>query len=145
MRAGIPLTLIVDSMAGHFMSQGRIHKVLVGSDRIAGNGDIANKIGTYMLAVLARENNIPFYAVAPTSTFDSSITDGREIVIEERNQEEVTTIKGHQIAPFEVTAANPAFDVTPAEYITAIICEKGILYPPFDVNIAQSLKSGEDH
>jgi len=127
----IPVTLITDSMAGYFMSQGKINCVIVGADRIAANGDIANKIGTYTLAVLAKENNIPFYIAAPTSTIDPSLSSGAEIPIEERSPEEVTHIQGIPIAPEGVNAANPAFDITPHKYITAIITEKGIIREPF--------------
>jgi len=132
MQENIPVTLITDSMAGYFMSQGKVDCVIVGADRIAANGDTANKIGTYTLAVLAKENGIPFYVAAPTSTIDLSLNSGAEIPIEERNSEEVTSIKGIRLAPKGVAAANPAFDVTPHKYITAIITEKGIvrkLYP----------------
>ncbi len=132
---GIPVTLICDNMAGYFMKRGVIDCVIVGADRIALNGDTANKIGTYMLAVLAKENKIPFYVAAPVSTIDFTIADGNSIPIEERKPEEVTHIKGIRIAPEGVNVANPAFDVTPAEYITGIITERGVLYPPFDESI----------
>lgn len=122
----IPTTLITDSMAGYFLSQGKVDCVIVGADRIAANGDTANKIGTYSLAVLAFENRVPFYVAAPTSTIDLNINSGVEIPIEERNPEEVTSIAGIRIAPEKVKVANPAFDVTPHRYITAIITEKGI-------------------
>jgi methylthioribose-1-phosphate isomerase len=127
MQDKIPVTLITDSMAGHFMSRGKVDCVIVGADRIAANGDTANKIGTYTLAVLAKENGIPFYVAAPTSTIDLSLKSGAEIPIEERNPEEVTGIKGVRLAPAGVTAANPAFDVTPHRYITAIITEKELI------------------
>jgi len=130
-KIGIPVTLITDSMAGYFMNKGKIDCVIVGADRIASNGDAANKIGTYSLAVLAKENKIPFYVAAPTSTFDLSLSSGRRIPIEQRNPSEVTHIKGIAIAPRYVGAANPAFDVTPSKYITAIIAEKGIIRKPF--------------
>ncbi len=130
-QADIPVTLITDSMAGYFMSQGKINCVIVGADRIAANGDIANKIGTYTLAVLAKENNIPFYVACPTSTIDPSLSSGAEIPIEERSPEEVTHIQGIPIAPEGVNAANPAFDITPHKYITAIITEKGIIKEPY--------------
>ena len=126
-KAGIPVTLITDSMAGYFMSKREVDCVIVGADRIAANGDTANKIGTYTLAVLAKENNIPFYVAAPTTTIDSSLASGDEIPIEQRNQAEVTHIQGARIAPEGVAAANPAFDVTPHRYLTAIITEKGII------------------
>jgi methylthioribose-1-phosphate isomerase len=130
-KAAIPFTLITDSMAGAFMRQGRIQAVITGADRIAANGDTANKIGTYTHAVLAKENGIPFYIAAPTSTLDLSIDSGDQIVIEERQAEEVTTIQGVRIAPPDIRAANPAFDVTPHKYITAIITEKDIIREPF--------------
>jgi methylthioribose-1-phosphate isomerase len=131
MQENIPVTLITDSMAGHFLSRGKVNCVIVGADRIAANGDTANKIGTYTLAVLAKENGIPFYVAAPTSTIDLSLKSGAEILIEERNPEEVTSIRGIRLAPKGVKAANPAFDVTPHKYITAIITEKGILRKPY--------------
>jgi len=127
----IPVTLIGDSMAGHFMKQGTIDAVIVGADRIAANGDVANKIGTYTLAVLAKENGIPFYVVAPTSTIDISLTSGAEIPIEERSPEELMHICGISITPNGIKAANPAFDVTPCHYITAIITESGIIREPY--------------
>ena len=130
-QADIPVTLITDSMAGYFMNQKKIDCVIVGADRIAANGDVANKIGTYTLAVLAKENNIPFYVAAPTSTIDPSLTSGAGIPIEERNPEEVTYIQGLPIAPEGVKAANPAFDITPHNYIGAIITEKGIIKEPY--------------
>ncbi|MBA7659038.1 Methylthioribose-1-phosphate isomerase [subsurface metagenome] len=128
---GIPVTLITDSMAGYFMQQSKIDCVIVGADRIAANGDVANKIGTYTLAVLAKESEIPFYVAAPTSTIDLSLNSGDKIPIEERSPEEVTHIRGVPIAPEGVSAANPAFDVTPHSYITAIITEKGIIRAPY--------------
>jgi methylthioribose-1-phosphate isomerase len=128
---GIPVTLITDSMAGYFMNQRKIDCVIVGADRIAANGDVANKIGTYALAVLAQENNIPFYVAAPTSTVDLSLPSGAEIPIEQRDPEEITYILGTRIAPEGTNAANPAFDVTPHNYISAIITEKGIMVEPF--------------
>lgn len=127
MKEGIPTTLISDNMAGFFMSRGEISCCVVGADRIAANGDTANKIGTYSVAVLAKENNIPFYVAAPVSTFDLSMGDGSKIPIEERPAGEVTHIKGIAIAPEGVRVRNPAFDVTPARYITAIITENGIV------------------
>ncbi len=127
MQENIPVTLITDSMAGYFISRGKVNCVIVGADRIAANGDTANKIGTYTLAVLAKENGIPFYVAAPTSTIDLSLSSGEQIPIEERNPEEVTTIGGIRLAPKGIKAANPAFDVTPHKYITAIITEKGIV------------------
>ncbi len=128
---GIPVTLITDSMAGYFMHQNKIDCVIVGADRIAANGDVANKIGTYTLAVLAKENDIPFYVAAPTTTIDLSLPSGAEIPIEERDPDEVTHIQGIRIAPGEIDVANPAFDVTPHNYITTIITEKGIIKEPY--------------
>ncbi len=130
-KANIPVTLITDSMAGYFISRGEVDCVIVGADRIAANGDTANKIGTYTLAVLAKENGIPFYIAAPTTTIDLSLASGKEIPIEERSQQEVTHIQGVNIAPEGIDAANPAFDVTPHGYITAIITESGIIREPY--------------
>jgi methylthioribose-1-phosphate isomerase len=127
----IPVTLITDSMAGYFMQQRKVDCVIVGADRIASNGDVANKIGTYTLAVLAKENEIPFYVAAPTSTIDFSLSSGEQIPIEERSPEEVTHIKSVLITPEGIRAANPAFDVTPHSYITAIITEEGIMKGPY--------------
>ena len=133
----IPATLITDSMAGFLMKQGKISKVIVGADRIAANGDVANKIGTYSLAVLAKEHNIPFYVAAPLSTIDISIKNGDEIPIEERNAEEITTIRGIRVAPEGVQVYNPAFDVTPNRYITAIVTEAGVVFPPYQEGIGK--------
>ncbi|HEX9078065.1 MAG TPA: S-methyl-5-thioribose-1-phosphate isomerase [Desulfuromonadaceae bacterium] len=127
MKERIPVTLISDNMAGFFMSRGEITCCVVGADRIAANGDTANKIGTYSVAVLARENNIPFYVAAPVSTLDLSLSDGSKIPIEERHSCEVTHIKGTPVAPEGVRVRNPAFDVTPSRYISAIITENGIV------------------
>ncbi|MBM4446470.1 MAG: S-methyl-5-thioribose-1-phosphate isomerase [Chloroflexi bacterium] len=127
MQDDIPVTLITDSMAGYFINRGKVNCVLLGADRIAANGDTANKIGSYTLAVLAKENGIPFYVAAPTSTIDLSLKSGTQIPIEERDPEEVTSIGGIRLAPKGVKAANPAFDITPHKYITAIITEKGII------------------
>ncbi len=129
--AGIPLTLITDSMAGHFMQQGAVDCIIVGADRIAANGDVANKIGTYTLAVLAHAHQIPFYVAAPTSTIDLATPDGSQIPIEQRAPEEVTHLGGVAIAPVGVSAAHPAFDVTPQQLVTAIITERGVVYPPY--------------
>ena len=134
---GIPVTLITDSMAGHFMQQGQVEAAIVGADRIASNGDVANKIGTYTLAVLARENGLPFYVAAPLSTIDMSIASGDEIPIEERSSAEVTHLAGVPIAPEDVQARHPAFDVTPHRYVTAIITERGIAREPY----TESLKA----
>lgn len=142
MRAGIPVTLITDNMAGHFMKAGRIDCVVVGSDRIAANGDVANKIGTYSVAVLAHENNIPFYVAAPMSTVDFSVGSGEEIPIEERSWEEVTHPYGLQIAPEGVKVASPAFDVTPHKYVSAIITEKGVAREPYTESL-QQMREGE--
>jgi methylthioribose-1-phosphate isomerase len=128
---GIPVTLITDSMAGYFMKRGEIDCVIVGADRIAANGYTANKIGTYTLAVLANAHGIPFYVAAPTTTIDLSLPSGYQIPIEERSPEEVTHIQGIPIAPAGVRAANPAFDITPHSYVTAIITEKGIIRAPY--------------
>jgi methylthioribose-1-phosphate isomerase len=135
-KAGVPVKLITDSMAGHFMKAGKINCVITGADRITANGDTANKIGTYTIAVLAKENKIPFYIAAPVSTIDVSLNTGEEIPIEERNPEEVTHLNGVRIAPEGVSALNPAFDVTPHRYITAIITDKGIIRPPYNQSIA---------
>ena len=138
-KAGIPMTLITDSMAGYFMSRGEVDCVIVGADRIAASGDTANKIGTYTLSVLAKENGIPFYVAAPTTTIDPSLNTGAEIPIEQRRPEEVTHIQGVPIAPEGISAANPAFDVTPHGYITAIITEKGIIREPFGEGIKRAI------
>ncbi len=132
--------LISDNMAGWVMKLGKINAIFVGADRIAANGDTANKIGTYSLSILAKEHNIPFYIVAPTSTIDMNIKDGSMIPIEERNHKEVTEIKGVQIAPKGVKVFNPAFDVTPNENITAIVTEKGIIKSPYKQNIEKIFK-----
>jgi methylthioribose-1-phosphate isomerase len=129
-RGGIPLTLITDNMVGHFLKTGNVDAVVTGADRIAANGDAANKIGTYQIAVLAKENGVPFYIAAPVSTFDLSIPDGDHIPIEERAASEVTHLQDVRIAP-DVHAAHPAFDVTPARYIAAIFTERGVARPPY--------------
>jgi methylthioribose-1-phosphate isomerase len=129
-KAGIPLTLITDNMVGHFLKTEKVGAVVTGADRIASNGDTANKIGTYQMAVLAKENNVPFYIAAPVSTFDLTIPDGEHIPIEERSAAEVTHLQGVRIAP-EVHAAHPAFDVTPARYIAAIFTERGVARAPY--------------
>ena len=136
---GIPCTLVTDNMAGHLMARGEVDAVIVGADRIAANGDTANKIGTYMLAVLARRHNLPFYVAAPASTFDTAIADGSKIVIEERPAQEVTGYRGTRWAPEGVAVRNPAFDVTPAELISAIVCEKGVAREPNRERIAALL------
>ncbi len=138
-KEGIPVTLITDSMAGSLMNRGKIRLVLVGADRIAANGDTANKIGTYSLAVLARENRIPFYVAAPLSTIDPGIKGGEEIPIEERGAEEVAEFGGVRTAPEGTKVFNPAFDVTPHRYITAIITEAGVATRPFGKGIKELL------
>jgi methylthioribose-1-phosphate isomerase len=143
-QAGIPCTLITDNMAGHFMYRGKVDIVLVGADRIAANGDVANKIGTYSLAVLAKENGIPFYSVAPTSTIDLSIASGADIPIEERDPCEVTHIRGIPICAEGIKAAHPAFDVTPHRYVTGIITEEGIVYPPFTLGLKRAKSSATE-
>jgi methylthioribose-1-phosphate isomerase len=137
----IPFTLITDSMAGHFLSRGAIQSVLVGADRIAANGDTANKIGTYSLAVLAYENKVPFYVAAPTSSFDRTIGSGFDIPIEERDPLEVLEIAGIRIAPEGIKVANPAFDVTPARFIRGIITEKGVAEFPYERSIGLLLEN----
>jgi methylthioribose-1-phosphate isomerase len=134
---GIPATLITDNMAGHFLKSGRIGCVVVGADRIAANGDVANKIGTYSVAVLARENNVPFYVAAPISTLDLTLDSGDGIPIEQRAAHEVTHVFGVPVAPENTTVENPAFDVTPHRYVSAIITERGVARAPF----VESLKT----
>ena len=141
-KLGIPATLLADSAAGMLMRQGRIGCVITGADRIAANGDTANKIGTYMLAVLAREHGIPFYVAAPTSTIDLSLPDGDGIEIEERAPEEVTRFGGVQTAPKGVPAVNPAFDVTPHRYISAIVTEAGVAAPPYSESLMLAVNGG---
>ena len=140
-KGGIPLTLITDNMVGHFLKTGKVGAVVTGADRIAANGDTANKIGTYQIAVLAKENNVPFYIAAPVSTFDLSIPDGDHIPIEERSAAEVTHLQGTRIAPDGVHAAHPAFDVTPARYIAAIFTERGVARAPYTESL-RALASG---
>jgi methylthioribose-1-phosphate isomerase len=137
---GIDVTLITDGMAGHFLKAKKIQVVIVGADRIAANGDAANKIGTYSHAVLARENDVPFYVVAPISTIDVSIPTGEDIPIEERDPMEVRAIMGKAVSPPDVKVQNPAFDVTPNRYISAIITERGIIRPPYRRGIERALK-----
>jgi methylthioribose-1-phosphate isomerase len=136
---GIPTTLITDNMAGHFMKSGRIGCVVVGADRIAGNGDVANKIGTYSVAVLAKENGVPFFVAAPVSTLDLTLASGDQIPIEQRAAAEVTHVFGHAVAPEGTAVQNPAFDVTPARYVTAIITENGVARPPYEESLKQML------
>jgi methylthioribose-1-phosphate isomerase len=136
---GIPVTLITDSMSGHLMSRGEIDAVIVGADRVASNGDVANKIGTYMIAVLARRHGIPFYVAAPLSTVDAALENGGAIVIEERDASEVRGHAGVEWAPAEVSVRNPVFDITPAELVTALITEKGVVRTPDRGKIAALL------
>lgn len=136
---GQPYDILPDTAAGYYMRKGEVKLVLVGADRVAGNGDFANKIGTYQIAVLAKENGIPFYTVAPTSTVDLAIQHGDEIPIEERDKSEVLTPYGHPITPPHFHARNPAFDVTPHRYLSGIITENGIVRPPFDVNLRRAV------
>uniref|UniRef100_A0A7C5VN60 Methylthioribose-1-phosphate isomerase n=1 Tax=Fervidobacterium thailandense TaxID=1008305 RepID=A0A7C5VN60_9BACT len=143
MKDGFDVTLITDNMAGWVMKQGKINAVIVGADRIAANGDVANKIGTYMVAVLANRHGIPFYVAAPTSTLDLSVKSGADIPIEERSHEEVTNCGGKRVAPNGVNVYNPAFDVTDHELVTAIITEKGIVYPPYEENLRKIVEQGE--
>lgn len=140
MQDGIPTTLITDNMAGHFLKSGRIGCVVVGADRIAANGDVANKIGTYSVAVLAKENGVPFYVAAPISTLDLTLTDGSLIPIEERAAGEVTSVFGVPVAPADVNVCNPAFDVTPNRYVTAIITERGVAKAPFTESLRELAK-----
>jgi methylthioribose-1-phosphate isomerase len=137
LRENIPVTLITDNMAGYLMKKGLIDVVIVGADRIAANGDAANKIGTYSVAILAKEHGIPFYVAAPCSTIDRQIKTGEDIPIEERNEKEVTHVAGKRVAPLGVKVLNPAFDVTPHSYLAGIITEKGILKAPFRRSIAK--------
>jgi methylthioribose-1-phosphate isomerase len=134
---GIPTTLITDNMAGHFMKAGRIGCVVVGADRIAANGDVANKIGTYSVAVLAKENGVPFFVAAPISTLDLTLASGDAIPIEQRAAAEVTHVFGHPVAPAGTRVENPAFDVTPARYVAAIITEKGVARAPYEQSLRQ--------
>jgi len=141
---GIPYEIISDNMAGYFLRSGQVQKVLFGADRITANGDVANKIGTYMLALAANDNDVPVYSVAPTSTIDLSLSDWSQIPIEERDPDEVLGIQfhGERVAPEGAKARNPAFDVTPNRLITAIVTENGIVRPPFDVNLKENVRAG---
>jgi methylthioribose-1-phosphate isomerase len=141
---GIGHDLIADNAAGHFMRTGQVDIVLVGSDRTAANGDVANKIGTYKLAVVARENGVPFYPVVPTSTIDLDLENGDLIPIEERPQDEVLCLAGQRIAPQGATARNPAFDVTPHRYVTGIVTEVGIVYPPFVKHLREAVRTAQE-
>lgn len=143
MQRGVPATLICDNMAGMLMRQGKVHAAVVGADRIAANGDTANKIGTYSVAVLAKAHHVPFYVAAPSSTFDFSLPSGEHIPIEERDPSEITNGMGKQTAPDGVEVYNPAFDVTPAELITAFITEAGVIRPPYLETLASALRAGK--
>jgi methylthioribose-1-phosphate isomerase len=138
---GIATTLITDNMAGHFLRSGRIGCVVVGADRIAANGDVANKIGTYSLGVLAKENGVPFYVAAPVSTFDLTLSSGDLIPIEERAGKEVTHVFGVHVAPDDIAVANPAFDITPSRYVTAIVCERGVARAPYGESLKKLASS----
>lgn len=140
---GVPFKVIVDGASGHYMRRTHVDLCVVGADRVAANGDTANKIGTYNLAVVAHENGVPFYVAAPTTTIDIATKHGDDIEIEERSAREVTHVGEAQITPDGVEVANPAFDVTPAKYITAIITEKGVIYPPFEENLAKLMAEVE--
>jgi methylthioribose-1-phosphate isomerase len=139
---GIPTTLITDNMAGHFMKAGRIGCVVVGADRIAANGDVANKVGTYSVAVLAKENGVPFYVAAPISTLDLTLSTGDQIPIEERSAAEVTHVFGQPVAPAGTAVKNPAFDVTPARYVSGIITEKGVARAPYEISLKEMAGRG---
>jgi methylthioribose-1-phosphate isomerase len=143
MHAEIPMHLIADNAAGHLMRTGQVDVVIFGADRVAANGDVANKIGTYKVAVVARENGIPTYAVVPTSTIDLNLPDGDHIPIEERGPEEVTHVGDASVAPAGVPVYNPAFDVTPHRYLTGIVTEEGICYPPFAVSLRRAKEAAE--
>ncbi len=143
-RDGIPVEILTDSMAGHFLSRGEISAVIVGADRIAANGDTANKIGTYSLAVLAKENGVPFYVAAPATTLDLVCPDGSSIPIEERTSAEVLSIAGHRIAPEGVLARHVAFDVTPARYITAIVTDEGVCRSPYRESLAAAVQRARE-
>jgi methylthioribose-1-phosphate isomerase len=142
-KENVPVTLITDNMAGHLMQKGVISKVIVGADRIARNGDTANKIGTYTVAVLAKEHRLPFYVAAPTQTIDLSLADGSKIPIEERNASEVREFAGRCVTMPHVEVENPAFDVSPASHISAIITEKGICQPPYEKSLKDLFNEGQ--
>jgi len=143
MQEGIPVSVIADNAAGSLMLQGKIDLVITGADRIASNGDVANKIGTYQVAVLARENRIPFYVAAPISTIDPAVRNGRLIPVEERGPEEICRLGGKELGPAGVCVLNPAFDVTPARYVSAIITEEGVIRPPLGKGIRRLLGKGK--
>jgi methylthioribose-1-phosphate isomerase len=140
--SGIPVTVITDNAAGYLMQHGKIDAVIVGADRIAANGDVANKIGTFMVAVLAKTHKIPFYVAAPLSTIDISVKSGNDIPIEQRGRSEVTHVQGKRTVPEGVEVENPAFDITPHRYVSAIITEKGVITPPFKAKIRRLFASG---
>jgi len=140
MEDGIPVSVIADNAAGSLMKQKKITVVITGADRIAANGDVANKIGTYQVAVLAKENKIPFYVAAPISTIDPTIKNGDMIPVEERGPEEIRRFGRSEIGPAGVSVLNPAFDITPSKYVAGIITEKGLIHPPFKTNIEKALK-----
>jgi methylthioribose-1-phosphate isomerase len=142
-RYGISYEIITDNAAGSFLSSGMVDRVLVGADRVAANGDVANKIGTYMLALAAKANQVPFFAVVPTSTIDLTLLEGKQIPIEERHPDEVLgiQIQGQRAAPEGAKARNPAFDVTPNSLITGIVTEIGVYYPPFEAKLRQAVKN----
>jgi methylthioribose-1-phosphate isomerase len=141
LRDGIPTTLITDSMAGHLLSRSEVDAVIVGADRIAANGDVANKIGTYSVAVLARESGVPCYVAAPVSTIDLATPSGASIPIEERSSDEVTHHGGRRLAPEGVSVRNPAFDVTPNRFVTAIVCERGVARAPYTESLAALVRN----
>ena len=143
MRAEVPMHLIADNAAGHLMRTGQVDVVIFGADRVAANGDVANKIGTYKISVVARENGIPVYAVVPTSTIDLNLPDGDHIPIDERDGDEVRYVDGALIAPEGVPVYNPAFDVTPHRYLTGIVTEEGICYPPFEQSLRRAKEAAE--
>lgn len=144
MREGVPMHLIADSASGMLMRDGKVDVVVFGADRVAQNGDVANKIGTYNLSVVARENGVPVYAAVPTSTIDLSMKSGDEIEIEERSADEITTIRGNRVAPEDVQVFNPAFDVTPYKYLTGIVTEEGICYPPYEKTLVAAKARAEE-
>lgn len=139
MRGGVPMHLIADSASGLLMRTKKVDVVLFGADRVAANGDVANKVGTYKLAVVARENEVRVYACVPTSTIDLATATGDTIEIEERSADEVTVVGGVRVAPVGVPVFNPAFDVTPAKYLTGIITEEGVCYPPYKISLAAAV------
>ncbi|HEY3343830.1 MAG TPA: S-methyl-5-thioribose-1-phosphate isomerase [Anaerolineaceae bacterium] len=144
---GIPYEIISDNMSGYFMHAGQVQKVMFGADRVAANGDVANKIGTYMLALAAADNGVPAYSVFPTSTVDLSLASGETIPIEERSQDEVLDIQiaGQRVTPKGAKARNPAFDITPHRLLSGLVTEAGVVYPPFDVNLPENVRSAQTH